>query len=41
MNFQLSALNGNLVINQFSIVTSPQNQRIELYWSVLQRDRLG
>ena len=27
--------------NAFSNVTSPQNQRIEAYWSVLQRDRLG
>ena len=27
--------------NAFSIVTSPQNQRIEAYWSIVQRDRLG
>ena len=27
--------------NTFSIITSPQNQRIEAYWSILQRDRLG
>ena len=27
--------------NAFSITTSPQNQRIEAYWSILQRDRLG
>ena len=36
-----SALNWNLEINHFSIITSPQNQRIESYWSILQRDRLG
>ena len=41
MHLHLSALNGNLEINHFSIITSPQNQRIESYWSVLQRDRLG
>ena len=41
MHLQLSALNGNLEINHFSIITSPQNQKNELYWSVLQRDRLG
>ena len=41
MHLHLSALNGNLEINHFSIITSPQNQRIETYWSVLQRDRLG
>ena len=27
--------------NAFSITASPQNQRIEAYWSILQRDRLG
>lgn len=27
--------------NSFSITTSPQNQRIEAYWSILQRDRIG
>ena len=27
--------------NTFSITTSPQNQRIEAYWSILQRHRLG
>ena len=41
MHLHLSALNGNLEINHFSIIASPQNQRIESYWSVLQRDRLG
>ena len=41
MHLHLSTLNGNLEINHFSIITSPQNQRIESYWSVLQRDRLG
>ena len=28
-------------VNSFSITTSPQNQRIEAYWAILQRDRLG
>ena len=41
MRLHLPALNGNLEINNFSIITSPQNQRIESYLSVLQRDRLG
>ena len=27
--------------NAFSITISPQNQRIEAYWSILQRERLG
>ena len=27
--------------NVFGITTSPQNQRIEAYWSILRRDRLG
>ena len=41
IHLHLSALNGNLEMNHFSIITSPQNQNIESYWSVLQRDRLG
>ena len=41
IHLHLSALNENLEINHFSIITSPQNQKIESYWSVLQRDRLG
>ena len=42
MDLHLSALNGNLETNHFSIITyPPQNQGIESYWSVLQRDRLG
>ena len=36
MHLHLSALNGNLEMNHLSIVTSPQNQRIESHWSVLQ-----
>ena len=28
-------------IESFSIITSPRNQRIEAYWSILQRDRIG
>ena len=36
-----STLNGNLEMSHFSIITSPQNQRMESYWSVLQRNRLG
>lgn len=31
----------NTALNSFSITTSPQNQRIEAYWSILQRDRIG
>ena len=38
MHLHFSVLNGNLEVNHFSIITSPQNQRIETYWSVLQRD---
>ena len=41
MHLHLPALNGNLEINHFSIITSSQNQTIESYWSVLQRGRLG
>ena len=41
MHLHLTSLNGNLEINHFSTITSPQNQRIESYCSVLQRDRLG
>ena len=41
MHLHLSALNANLEINHFSIITSPQNQRMALYWSILHRDRLG
>lgn len=29
------------VASSFSITTSPQNQRIESYWALLQRDRIG
>lgn len=28
-------------LNSFSITTSPQNQRIEAYWSILKRDEIG
>jgi len=28
-------------LNSFSIITSPQNQRIEAYWSILKRDKIG
>ena len=38
MHLHFSALNGNLEVNHFSIITSQQNQRIESYWSILQRD---
>ena len=31
MHLHLSALNGNLEINHFSVITSPQNQRTESY----------
>ena len=34
MHLHLSPLNGNLEMNHFSIITSPQNQRIESYWLV-------
>ena len=40
MHLHLSALNGNLEINHFSIITSPHNERIESYWSVLQREEM-
>ena len=33
--------NEDNALNSFSIITSPQNQRIEAYWSILQRDRIG
>ena len=35
------SLNRSDVEGSFSIITSPQNQRIERYWSILQRDRIG
>ena len=34
-------LDGKNEHDDFSIITSPQNQRIESYWSFLQRDRIG
>ena len=34
IHLHLSALNGKLEINRFSIIILPQNQRIESYWSV-------
>ena len=40
IHLRLSGLNGNLEINHFSVITSPQNQIIKSYWSVLQRNRL-
>ena len=36
-----SKLNGNIEINHSRIIISPQNQRIELYWSLFQLDRWG
>ena len=36
-----SVANPNVDFNSFSIVTSPRNQRIEAYWSFLQRDKIG
>ena len=41
IHLYLSSLHENSNDSDFSITTSPQNQRIESYWSVLQRDRLG
>ena len=35
MHLHLSALNGNLKMNHFGIITSPQNKRNEIYCSVL------
>ena len=35
------SLDGTNEDDDFSIITSPQNQRIESYWSFLQRDRIG
>ena len=40
----LRSLSGDLnenISESFSITTSPQNQRIESYWAMLQRDRIG
>ena len=36
-----SVANPNAASDSFSIVTSPRNQRIEAYWSLLQRDKIG
>ena len=41
IHIYLSSLNDDQEYNPFSIITSPQNQRIESYWSILQRDRIG
>ena len=38
MHLHHSTLNSNLEMSHFIIITSPQNQRIESYWSVLQQD---
>ena len=35
------SLDGTNEDDDFSIITSPQNQRIESYWSFLQHDRIG
>ena len=35
------SIDGTSEDDDFSIITSPQNQRIESYWSFLQRDRIG
>lgn len=41
MHITLRSLNGPDALDFFSIITLPQNQRIEAYWSILQRDRIG
>ena len=41
MHITLRSLDGPDAFDSFSIITSPQNQRIEAYWSILQRDRIG
>lgn len=41
IHLTLRSLDGEDAIGSFSITTSPQNQRIESYWSILQRDRIG
>lgn len=41
MHITLRSLDGPDALDSFSIITSPQNQRIEAYWSILQRDRIG
>ena len=41
IHLYLCSLNRDQGYNSFSIVTSPRNQRIESYWSTLQRDRIG
>lgn len=38
MHITLRSLDGPDALDSFSIITSPQNQRIESYWSILQRD---
>ena len=37
----LCSLDRDNVDESFSIITSPQNQRIESYWSVLKKDKIG
>lgn len=41
MHITLRSMGGEDAFDSFSIITSPQNQRIEAYWSILQRDRIG
>lgn len=41
IHLYLSSLTEDSEVNHFSIITSTRNQRIESYWSTLQRDRLG
>jgi len=41
MHVYLSSLDREEVTGAFSIITSPQNQRIEAYWSFLKRDKIG
>ena len=42
IHIYLRSLNGNGdELESFSKISSPQNQRIESYWSILRRDRMG
>ena len=41
IHITLRSLGGEDAFDSFNITTSPKNQRIEAYWSLLQRDKIG
>ena len=41
ISLRLFYTDGDSALKSFSIITSPQNQRMEAYWSILKRDQLG